>query len=90
MGDSYLRHLLITGSTTWVGYAEEKPATADPRFAARLARKAARVASVAIANAVAQVAWSTMARGGAFERGCETEGYDGETGRTGNKAMLRL
>ena len=34
-----------------------------------LARKPARVASVAIANKMARIAWAVMARGGVFERG---------------------
>ncbi|OHC96458.1 MAG: hypothetical protein A3H25_17355 [Sphingomonadales bacterium RIFCSPLOWO2_12_FULL_63_15] len=41
----------------------------DPRFVALLARKPARVASVAIANKMARIAWAVMARGGVFERG---------------------
>ena len=43
--------------------------TVDPRFVALLARKPARVASVAIANKMARIAWAVMARGGVFERG---------------------
>jgi len=39
------------------------------RFVALLARKPARVASVAIANKMARIAWAVMARGGVFERG---------------------
>ncbi|MGB5077658.1 MAG: IS110 family transposase, partial [Sphingorhabdus sp.] len=50
MGDKYLRQLLIVGATALVRYAREKPDTVDPRFIALLARKPARVASVAIAN----------------------------------------
>jgi transposase len=69
MGDRYLRQLLITGATALVRYAKEKPGTVDPRFVALLARKPARVASVAIANKMARVAWAIMARGGVFERG---------------------
>ena len=69
MGDKYLRQLLIVGATALVRYAKEKPGTVDPRFVALLARKPARVASVAIANKMARIAWAVMARGGVFERG---------------------
>jgi transposase len=69
MGDKYLRQLLIVGATALVRYAKEKPDTVDPRFVALLARKPARVASVAIANKMARIAWAVMARGGVFERG---------------------
>jgi transposase len=69
MGDKYLRQLLIVGATALVRYAREKPDTVDPRFVALLARKPARVASVAIANKMARIAWAILARGGVFERG---------------------
>jgi transposase len=69
MGDKYLRQLLIVGATALVRYAREKPDTVDPRFVALLARKPARVVSVAIANKMARIAWAIMARGGVFERG---------------------
>ncbi len=69
MGDKYLRQLLIVGATALVRYAKEKPDTVDPRFIALLARKPARVASVAIANKMARIAWAIMSRGGVFERG---------------------
>ena len=57
------------GATALVRYVKEKPDTVDPRFVALLARKPARVASVAIANKMARIAWAVMARGGVFERG---------------------
>lgn len=69
MGDRYLRQLLIVGATALIRYAKDKPNTVDPRFVALLARKPARVASVAIANKMARMAWALMARGGVFERG---------------------
>ena len=69
MGDKYLRQLLIVGATALVRYAREKPDTVDPRFIALLARKPARVASVAIANKMARIAWAVMARGDVFKPG---------------------
>lgn len=69
MGDRYLRQLLVVGATALVRYAKHNPGTVDPRFVALLARKPARVASVAIANKMARIAWAVMSRGGVFERG---------------------
>ncbi len=69
MGDRYLRALLVVGATALVRYAKQKPDTVDPRFVALLGRKPARVASIAIANKMARIAWAVMARGGVFERG---------------------
>lgn len=69
MGDKYLRQLLVIGATALVRYAKQKPDAVDPRFVALLARKPARVVSVAIANKTARIAWALMARGGVFECG---------------------
>jgi transposase len=66
MGDRYLRRLLVIGMTSLVRRARAKPDAVDPRIAAMLARKPARVVTVAIANRTARVAWSIMARGGVY------------------------
>jgi hypothetical protein len=50
MGDRYLRKLLVIGATSLIRRARHKPDTADPRLLALLARKLARVASVAMAR----------------------------------------
>ena len=70
MGDRYLRQLLIVGATALVRYAKEKPSTVDPRFVALLARKPARVASVAITNKMARIAWAVAASPNAGMRLC--------------------
>jgi transposase len=62
MGDRYLRKLLVIGATALIRRARHKPEAADPRLLALLARKPARVASVAMANKMARVAWAVMAR----------------------------
>ena len=67
MGDKYLRQLLVIGATSLVRRAKEKPETADPRLVALLARKPARVASVAMANKMARVAWAVMTRGECYQ-----------------------
>jgi len=66
MGDRYLRRLLVVGMTSLIRRARAKPDSVDPRIAAMLARKPARVVTVAAANRAARVAWSIMARGGSY------------------------
>lgn len=66
MGDKYLRKLLIVGMTSLVRRAKSKPETVDPRLADLLARKPVRVATVALANKAARVAWAIMARGDVY------------------------
>jgi transposase len=63
MGDKYLRKLLIVGMTSLVRRAKYKPETVDPRLADLLARKPVRVATVALANKAARIAWAIMVRG---------------------------
>lgn len=67
MGDRYLRQLLVIGATTMIRWAKLKPAAVDPRIVALLARKPARVASVAIANKMARIAWAVMTRGQVYQ-----------------------
>ncbi len=66
MGDRYLRRLLVVGMTSLVRRARAKPDSVDPRIAAMLARKPARLVTVAAANRTARVAWSIMTRGGVY------------------------
>lgn len=67
MGDKYLRKLLIVGMTSLVRRAKYKPESVDPYAARLLARKPARVATVAMANKTARIAWAIMARGGTYQ-----------------------
>jgi len=66
MGDRYLRRLLVIGMTSLVRRARAKPDSVDPRIATMLARKPARVVTVAAANRTARIAWAIMARGGTY------------------------
>jgi transposase len=66
MGDKYLRKLLIIGMTSLVRRAKYKPERVDPYVANLLARKPVRVATVAMANKAARVAWAIMVRGGTY------------------------
>ena len=69
MGDKYLRKLLIVGMTSLVRSAKYKPERVDPRLANWLSRKPVRVATVAMANKAARVAWAIMARGDTYRAG---------------------
>ncbi len=66
MGDKYLRQLLVVGMTSLVRRARYKPESVDPYVANLLARKPARVATVAMANKAARTAWAIMVRGGTY------------------------
>lgn len=63
MGDRYLRKLLVVGMTAVVRNAKRKPEAVDPNVIALLARKPARVVTVALANKTARIVWAIMARG---------------------------
>ena len=67
MGDRYLRRLLVVGMTLLVRRARAKPDAVDPRLAAMLQRKPARVVTVAAANRTARVAWAIMTHGGTYQ-----------------------
>ena len=67
MGDKYLRRRLVIGATSLVRRAKYKPDTADPRLVALLARKPVRVATVAMANKMARIAWTLMTRGEVYQ-----------------------
>lgn len=66
MGDRYLRKLLIVGMTSLVRRAKYKPESVDPYLARLLARKPTRVATVAMANKAARIAWAIMVRGDTY------------------------
>ena len=68
MGDKYLRRLLVIGATSLVRRARHKPETADPRLVGLLARKPVRMATVAMANKMARIAWAIMTRGEVYQR----------------------
>lgn len=67
MGNRYLRQLLVIGATSVIRRARDRPDTVDPRLIALLARKPARLASVAMANKMARIAWAIMTRGQVYQ-----------------------
>ena len=64
-GEPYLRRLLVLGATAVVRYAKNKPEFAG-WVNALLARRPARVVTVAVANKLARIVWAIMRRGGSF------------------------
>ena len=69
MGDKYLRRLLVIGATALVRRARAKPESVHPHLVNLMARKPARVASVAMANKMARIVWAVMARGDVYQVG---------------------
>jgi transposase len=67
MGDKYLRQLLVIGATSMIRRAKDRPDAVDPRLVALLARKPAKLVSVAIANKMARIAWVIMTRGQTYQ-----------------------
>jgi transposase len=66
IGDRYLRRLLVLGMTWLVRRAKGESRSIDPRIADMLARKPARLVTVAVANRTARIAWCIMTRGGQY------------------------
>jgi transposase len=66
MGDRYLRRLLVLGMTSLVRRARSESRSVDPRIADMLARKPARLVTVAVANRTARIAWCIMTKGGQY------------------------
>jgi transposase len=60
MGDRYIRALLVMGATAML---RRRNAAYGAWLTALLARKPARLASIALANKMARIAWAVMARG---------------------------
>ena len=67
MGDKYLRQLLVIGATSMIRRAKDRPDAVDPRLVALLARKPAKLVSVAMANKMARIAWAIMTRGESYQ-----------------------
>jgi transposase len=66
-GDLYLHKLLVLGATAVIRYSRTKPGLAD-WINGLLARRPARVVTVAVANKLARIAWAVMRRGERFNQ----------------------
>jgi len=60
-GDGYLRRLLVVGSTAVMRMTRRNPAR-QPWMAGLLERKPTKIATVALANKTARIAWAVMTR----------------------------
>lgn len=63
MGDGYLRRLLVVGATSVVRRAGRNPSITGAWVRGLLARKPARLVTVAVANKTARIAWAILTRG---------------------------
>jgi transposase len=62
-GNKYIRRLLVIGATSVIRYARSKTAPRNDWINQLLARRPARLVSVALANKMARIAWVVLARG---------------------------
>jgi transposase len=62
MGDKYLRTLLVVGATSVIRYARGKNSAGTDWINRLLAKKPARLVSVALANKTARIAWALLVK----------------------------
>ena len=65
-GDRYLRTLWVVGATSVMRYARGKNAAGAQWINALLARRPARLVSVALANKTARIIWAVLTRNGVY------------------------
>ncbi len=66
MGDRYIRRLLVIGATALIRFARNRSTPLTAWADALLARRPARLVSVALANKMARIAWAVLLRGEAY------------------------
>lgn len=62
-GDRYLRRLLVVGATAVMRYAKRNPTPMTDWVNGLMEKKPFRLASVALANKLARIAWAVLTRG---------------------------
>ncbi len=67
-GDRSIRRLLVIGATTVVRYTRSKAPGEGEWLKSLLARKPARLASIALANKMARIAWAVLSRGEVYRK----------------------
>jgi transposase len=73
-GNAYVRTLLIVGATALLRGSYREKAAGGTWFIDLLKRKPARVASVALANKMARIAWAVLTKGGVYRCATMAEG----------------
>jgi transposase len=68
MGDRYSRKLLVIGATSLVRHSRQASDALSRRLADLLARKPARLATVAMANKLARIVWAVLVRGEVYQK----------------------
>ena len=66
-GNRYLRKLLVVGALPVIKRAKQTGCRRRPWLAALLARRATKVAAIALANKIARIAWAIMVRGTRYQ-----------------------
>ena len=66
-GNRYLRKLLVVGALSVIKRAKQTGCRRRPWLAALLARRATKVAAIALANKIARIAWAIMVRGTRYQ-----------------------
>ena len=66
MGDRYLRRLLVLGATAVIRFAKRRRTPLAAWADDLLARRPARLVTVALANKMARIAWAVLVRGGVY------------------------
>ena len=66
-GDPYLRRLLVTGATCVIRHARRKAPGEAGWVKGLLARRPARLVSVALANKMARIVWALLVRGNTYQ-----------------------
>jgi transposase len=71
-GNRYLRKLLVVGALSVIKRAKQTGSSRHPWLVALMARRATKVAAIALANKIARIAWAMMVRGTRYlEPQCE-------------------
>jgi transposase len=66
-GERYLRSLFFAGALSVIRYAKIRGTTSRPWLAKLLERRPTKVATVALANKMARMAWAMMAKGTSYK-----------------------
>jgi transposase len=71
-GDRYIRRLLVVGATGLIRYRRRTIPGGSDWVAGLLARKPARLVTVALANKMARIAWAILRHGGVYRHAAAT------------------